>query len=169
MNEPARPTEATTHRDRLYEEAVTMSMYLAIVLYAALIALPEEDRLDRWVAIATIWGTSIGLAAAHVFSFGVAARLVARGRPELSERHIAMVQLVAAMVVAALASIPLAILGTTNTAYEVAESILGAIIGVAAFVTARRAGVGLRRSFVITAVIVLIAALIIAFKAAVGH
>lgn len=144
-----------------------MALYLAIVLYAALIALPEEERLDVGLSVAMIWGTAVGLALAHWFAFGLAAWLVAGGRPGATERRLARAQLTAAATVAALASLPLLLLG--GDAYEATEGALAMLIAGTGYATGRHAGEGVGKSVILAAIVLAVAAAIITFKAAVGH
>ena len=135
---------------------------------AFVVALPDEDRFSTWVTIATIWGSAIGLAAAHFFAFELSAQLIASGRQRRVEWVLGASQLVAAFAVAVVASIPVLVLNSESS-HEVAEGLLALIIGGTSFATARRSGVGIGRVVFFTAAMLLVAGLIILFKATVGH
>jgi hypothetical protein len=66
------------HRDQLRKEGWTMALYVAICLIAALTALENVMAVPGHI-IGLIWGTTVGLALAHVFAFRVAGRLVHDG------------------------------------------------------------------------------------------
>ena len=57
----------------LRHEAITMALYVATCLLAALAALTNAV-LTRGVVFELIWTTTIGLAIAHLFAFLVAGR-----------------------------------------------------------------------------------------------
>ena len=61
------------------KEAYTVALYVAICLLAALSAVSEHAGSDDVDAFKIVWGTTVGLAAAHWFAFRVSARLVASG------------------------------------------------------------------------------------------
>jgi hypothetical protein len=150
------------------QEGVTMALYLAIVLYASIVALPDQDRLEPLPSTGLIWGTTIGLTLAHQFAFSVSAPMVAghgRGR---RERQMLAAQGLAAIGVAALVSLPVIFL-SVDAGYEAAEAVLTAIIGVAAFASSRRAGASLGRALLLTGVLLAVAAGIVAIKVAAGH
>ncbi len=149
-------------------DAVTMALYLAIVLYAALVALPDQDRLEPLPTTGLVWGTAIGLTLAHQFAFSLSALMVVGQWPDADERQRLGAQGLAAFVVAALVTLPVVFLDT-ESGYEAAETILAAIIGVAAYASARRSGAAPARALLLTGILIVIAGGIIVFKAAVGH
>ena len=57
-----------------------MSLYVAIVLLAALMVVPDSSGHGDVQVLGLVWGTTIGLALAHLFAFRVSARLVSEGR-----------------------------------------------------------------------------------------
>ena len=76
---PAAPLSGVSeHLWELRKEALTMALYVAICLMAALIAIPEsaETQTTVWELI---WGVTMGLALAHWFAFRVSARMVGAG------------------------------------------------------------------------------------------
>ena len=95
---PEHPLEAP-------REATIMALYLCLVLGAEFIAV--DDRVHRVPsAIELIWSTTLGLAVAHLFTFGLVSHIFS-GRHLGREAAIAMVwQLLAAIVIATASSIP---------------------------------------------------------------
>jgi hypothetical protein len=63
--------------DHVRKEGFTTALYVSVCLLAALA--PVEDG-HRARLLSLIWGTTIGLAAAHWFAFRLSARYVAGGR-----------------------------------------------------------------------------------------
>jgi hypothetical protein len=145
-----------------------MALYLAIVIFAELIAIPEDGRLDRAESIALIWGSAVGLALAHLFAFELSAAFVVARRPGIAIRHLAFAQVAAAGSVAAAASVPILVLGE-EPGYEIAEALLALLIGGVAFVTARHAGTSRARSAAFAALMLALAGAIIALKGLVFH
>ena len=84
------PSEATARqREGLFREAAVMGLYVAIVLLAAVVALPDHGGSGRVLEddhpplLEIIWGSAIGLALAHWFAF----RLTAIGFKTLPAGH----------------------------------------------------------------------------------
>jgi hypothetical protein len=121
----------------LRKEAYTMALYVAICLLAALIALPEEGAHARLSAI--IWGVTVGLAVAHWFAFRVSARLVGAGSVRQHDVESAVAQLVGAIAVALLGSIPVLIL-PASVELEWVEGVLAAFLALVGFAVARGGG-----------------------------
>ena len=110
-------TDGSTVADHFVElrnEALTMALYVAICLLAALIALPEKRAGDLPV-IGIIWGVSVGLALAHWFAFRVSARLIGAGRVRGHDLESAAAQLLGAGAVAVLATPAVAIAVVKNS------------------------------------------------------
>lgn len=101
---------ASPHEEavELRKEACTTALYVAICLLAALLAVPEDVVRTRVTGI--IWGVTVGLAAAHWFAFRVSARLVGAGTIRSPDVRLAGAQLLGAVVVAVLASVPVVLL-----------------------------------------------------------
>jgi hypothetical protein len=89
----------------LRREAITMALYVAICLVAALAALPDTEGSHAHL-LGIIWGVTIGLAVAHWFAFRVATRRVCAGRYRRSDVQLAAAQLVGAGAVAVLPRFP---------------------------------------------------------------
>jgi len=83
------------HPDHLRKEGWTMALYVAICLIAALTALANVIAIPGHI-MGLVWGTTVGLAVAHVFAFRVAGRLVHDGELPKADRIISVVQMAAA-------------------------------------------------------------------------
>ena len=123
--------------DHLRKEAWTMALYVAICLIAALTALETVTAVPGHI-FGLVWGTTVGLAIAHVFAFRVAGRLVNDGNLPKSDRIISVVQLAAAVAVAGVVSLPV-LLASTENELEWARYTCAAIIGVVGYGVARSA------------------------------
>jgi hypothetical protein len=85
-----------------------------------------------------VWGTTVGLAVAHVFAFRIAGRLVHDGDLPRTDRIISLVQLAAAAAVAVVVSVPVLLVPTVNE-ITWARYTCAAIIGVVGYLVARGA------------------------------
>ena len=115
------------HRDHLRKEAWTMALYVAICLIAALTALETVTAVPGHI-LGLVWGTTVGLALAHVFAFRIAGRLVHDGDLPRADRIVSVVQLVSAAAVAVVVSVPL-LLAPTESELDWARYTCAAIIG----------------------------------------
>jgi len=143
-------------------EAVTMALYVGIVLAAEFVAV-EEHAVDELSTVAVIWGTALGVALAHVFAFNLAARLFAGGRLDRGTRRAVWAQLASAAVVAFVVTVPFFFLAL-GPALEVSGFLLAALIGATAYVASREAGAGRIRSLVDGVVALAVAAAIVSVK-----
>ena len=142
-------------------EAFTMAFYVPIVLIAALVAIDDEQH--RVPILAIVWGTTIGLAVAHLFAFRLASRLVGSGRVESHEASLAMAQLAGAAFVAVLVSVPVVLLDE-SVQLDVARFVLVGLIGVAGYVIGRSSGAGRMRSLLFTAGVLALGLAVAVFK-----
>ena len=92
------------HRLEFDKEALTMALYVAICLMAALIAIPES-AVARTNVLGLVWGITLGLAIAHWFAFRVSARMVGAGTVRSSDVELLGAQLLGAAGVALLVSV----------------------------------------------------------------
>jgi hypothetical protein len=143
-------------------EAVTMALYVCIVLAAEFVAVADRAPDEAW-AIGAIWGTAIGVALAHVFAFNLAARLFAGGRVSSETSRAAWAQLAAAAVVAAVLTLPFLFL-PLGPALDSSGYLLAALIGVTAYVASREAGAGRVRSLVDGLVALAVAMAVVSLK-----
>jgi hypothetical protein len=148
--------------DEALREAITMALYVTLVLATEFVALGHEPS-DRSAALAVIWGTTVGLTAIHLFAFGLAARLLSQGRLTQEGRITAVLQVVASLSIAALVSLPFLAL-PMGAATEVGGWITVAILGMSAYTMSRVAGGSHGRSFVTGLVVLGIAGLLVFLK-----
>jgi hypothetical protein len=147
--------EPATAVDRaVIRESITMGLYITISLLAVLSAQPHGDATT--VAMLTVvWGTTLGLTLAHWLAFRLTARLFAGAELSAHDRMAMTGQAVAALGVAAVASVPL-ILGV-NSGLALTRSLLAGLIGLFAFGAARRHGASVGRALTYGVVVVVIA------------
>jgi len=155
-------------RDDLRKEGWTMALYVAICLIAALTALEDVHVVPGHI-LGLVWGTTVGLAIAHVFAFRVAGRLVHDGKLPRADRIVSGVQLAGAAAVAAIVSIPV-LLTPTESELDWARYTCAAIIGVVGYSVARSAEQGRFRAVLFGVGVLVIATAIAAIKQALaGH
>jgi hypothetical protein len=159
-----RSTEARTEAER---EAVTMGLYLAIVILAEAGAL-DAGGVSAEDTVAAMLGSAIGLTVAHIFAFDISGRIFARGRPQRSMRASTVAQLVAAGFVAILATVPFAVF-SRDTAFLVSGLLMAALIGVTGYAAARAGGHGFGWALAMGALTLVIAAAVVAVKAGLAH
>ena len=123
------------HPDQLRKEGWTMALYVAICLIAALTALETVTAVPGHI-LGLVWGTTVGLALAHVFAFRVAGRLVHDGELPKFDRIVSMVQLASAAAVALVVSVPV-LLAPTVSELNWARYTCAGIIGVVGYLAAR--------------------------------
>jgi len=135
----ARGAHAAEHRPSLGQgaqtvlhETTTMALYLAISMLALLSALPHGEGGVTHTVAGTVWGTLAGLTLAHLLAFRLSGKLLGGGWLERAEVDALGGQVVAAIGVGLLVSVPLWwSSGTQAVAY--ARLVLAAMIGVFAF------------------------------------
>ena len=152
--------EPTTLEDEIRKERSTMSLYVSIVLLAALMAVPDSGGHGHAEVLGIVWGSTIGLTLAHLFAFRVSARLVSEGRIPSRDARIAGAQLVGSVVVAILVTIPVAAL-PRSAELDVARVVLAVYVALVGYRVASTSG-GTRSRSLAYAAIVLVGALGIA-------
>jgi FtsH-binding integral membrane protein len=166
--ESARPPAAShaesdhLDRDHLRKEAWTMGLYVTVCLLAALTALESAVAVPGRV-FGLVWGTTVGLALAHLFAFRIAGRLVHDGRLPRSDQIVSGVQLAAAAAIALLVSIPILIASPTSE-LDWARYTCAGIIGVAGYGVARSADRSRTRSVIFGLAVLAVAIIIAAVK-----
>jgi len=130
-------------------EAMTMMLYLSIVLLATLTALPSgtdggaEGQGATGVhglgLVGLIWGTTVGLALAHWFSFRLTARAFGGGNLSDRDALVGFAQLGGAVLVAGFCTIPVLVVGDSDE-IRVTSWVPALIVGVAGYVVARISG-----------------------------
>ena len=145
-----------------------MALYVCIVLLAEFVA-AGEDAGSAQRAISVIWGTTLGLALAHVFAFHLAARLLVGGTTVPQDTRAAIwSQLGAAAGIAALATLPL-LLFSLETGLQVSAYLTAGVVGVTAYLAARNAGGKHARAITEGIVVVAVAAVVVGVKVALSH
>jgi hypothetical protein len=166
------PIDAATVRrpppSEALREAVTMALYVCLVLSAEFVALGELAE-EGFATVGLIWGTAVGLALAHVFAFNLAARVFTGGPLAAETRAAAWSQLGAAAAVALVVTVPF-LLFPVHAAVEVSAFLLAGLVGLTAFVASREAGAGRARSVLDGVVVLAVAMAIVSIKVAFsGH
>lgn len=161
--------ELDEHRREIVKEAMTMALYVAICLLAALAVAAEADVDHRRTVLAVIWGTSLGLAVAHWFAFRLSTRIVAAGAVPRSEAELAVAQLFGSVAVAVLATIPALLVDGPDAEFSATGWILVAFIALVGFFVARGSGASAVRSIVYGVTVTIVAAAVVLVKNALGH
>jgi hypothetical protein len=112
-----------------------MALYLALVLAGEFATVSDSIHSKR-AAYAIIWGTTLGLTLAHVFAFNLAARLFERGRLGAEARSTIAYQVLVAIAVAIVLSLPL-LVASLSTGLNFDRYLIAAGVGLTAFLVAR--------------------------------
>jgi hypothetical protein len=146
--------------DHLRKEGWTMALYVAVCLIAALTALQNVNAVPGHI-LGLVWGTTVGLAVAHVFAFRIAGRLVHDGVLPRTDRIVS--QLAGAAAVAVVVSVPVLLAPTVNE-LTWARYTCAAIIGVVGYLVARGAAHGRIRAVLFGLAVLVVAFAIAALK-----
>jgi hypothetical protein len=132
-----------------------MALYVAICLLAALTAVSDQatSEVDSFKIV---WGTTVGLAVAHWFAFRVSARLVASGQVRRHDAEAAGAQLVGALAVAVLATVPIVVL-PDDVEFEVVRLFLACFLALVGYAVARGSGASRTRSVVYAGSVLVVA------------
>jgi hypothetical protein len=147
MTETAAPRTLLTVRSpehaEIVREAVTMVLYVSVVEIAELAALPAQHvgggKVEGPVGaqlLAIIWGTAVGLAIAHWFAFRLAGRAFRGDRVTGLDTRIGIAQILAAMFVAAVSSLPVLLFDDVR-AQEFTGVVPAILIGIVGYLIAR--------------------------------
>lgn len=169
MAMPSQSTTVETHGRILAREFFAAALYMALVLLAALVALPVERLPDDHALVLTLLGTAVGLVLAHWLAFRLAAHLTEEGGVWAgSAAQEAGAQIAGGVVVALVASAPFVVLDGAE-ALRIALLLLAAMPAATGMAIARLRG----RSWLTTAIaaglVFVVAVAIVEIKAAVGH
>lgn len=140
-----------------------MALYVAVCLLAALSAVAERADTGHVEVLALVWGTTVGLALAHVFAFRLSARLVAEGAIRRHDGEAVGAQLLGAVGVAVLATVPVLVLPATAE-LDAVRLLLAAFVGLFGFVVARASGAGRGRSALYGVVVLVVGVAIAVVK-----
>lgn len=117
--------EASAHRRALAREFFASALYVALVLLAALVALPRDRLPTDHAVMATLFGTALGLVLAHFVAFRFAAHFTAEaGRAEAPLFQEAVAGLAGGLLVAIIAGIPYVV-------FDGDDALLGSLIALA--------------------------------------
>ncbi|MFP4312516.1 MAG: hypothetical protein ACLFS9_11135 [Nitriliruptoraceae bacterium] len=141
-------------------EGLTMGLYLTISLLAVLTA--KSGDADDGAVLTLIWGSTLGLALAHWLAFQLAARLFVGSTLTSHDRLAMLAQAAAAVVVAALASLPL-LLGV-SAATALSRGVLAGLIGLFAFGAVRSHSGSIARASGYAVAVVVLATLVATSK-----
>jgi hypothetical protein len=161
-------TTETSGSNPAAREFYSAALYMALVLLAALVALPVERLPDDQVLIATLIGTAVGLILAHWLAFRLASHLTEGGFSAASAAEEAGAQIAGGVAVALVASAPFVLLDGA-TALRIALLLLAAMPALTGLAIARMRGRRWLSSTITAAVVFAIAVVIVEIKAAVGH
>ena len=161
------PLDADEGEDAL-GEAITMGLYLSIVLLTVLVGLGGEG--DQAEDLGLLWGTSIGLLLAHWFAVRLT-RAFVRARPVPSRNEVRGGAAIAAAAVTAtgLASLPYLLDISALTASTAAMIVLLLAIGTTGFASVLRGGGTFARALAFAVLVVAIAAVVVAVKYELAH
>lgn len=162
-------TAQAAHRRVLAREGLASALYVALVLLAALLAVPSDRLPPDADMVWLILGTAVGLLLAHWLAFRLAARLTAeQGGWTPSAAQEAAAQLAGGLTVAALAAAPFLLLD--GTAARVASlAALAALPALAGCLIARLRGRTWRFALTAGALVLILAAGVVAAKNTLGH
>jgi hypothetical protein len=157
------------HRRLLAREFMATALYLAVVLLAALVAVPRDQLPEDRYLVLTLLGTSFGLVLAHWFAFRLAAHLTAYGGfhpPSAGEE--ALAQIAGGASVAVLASIPF-LVTDGDTALALSLIVLAVLPAMTGAAIARLRGRSWLASGVFAGFMLILTATVVAIKNVVGH
>lgn len=168
MNESGdHPSHEQTFREELRKEGSTMSLYVAVALLAALMAVPDATGRHVVEVLGIVWGTTIGLTIAHLFAFRVSSRLVSDGRIDPHDAKIAAAQLAGATLVAVLCSIPVLLFAETAE-LDAVRIVLAAYVALVGYQVAASNGSPRGRALIYAGAVLVVALGIAVFKNVLG-
>ena len=161
-------TEQDAHRRVLAREVLASALYVALVLLAALLAVPSDRLPPDAEMVWLILGTAVGLLLAHWLAFRLAARITTEGDWTPSAAQEAAAQLAGGLAIAVLAAAPfLALDGTSARVASLAA--LAALPALAGCLIARLRGRTWLFALTAGALVLVLAAGIVAAKNTLGH
>ena len=156
-----------TSADEVLREFATMAFYVGITLLAALTGLVDAARDGDVKVIGVIWGTTIGLALAHLLAFHVSARLVGRGTLRRQDGELAFAQLGGAFLIAFVCTVPV-LLFAPSVELHIARLLLAGLIGALGFAVIRSGGGSKTRSVLYGVFVLVLAATVAVLKNVLG-
>jgi hypothetical protein len=162
------PDPAHEHHDDTLGEAITMGLYLSIVLLTVLVGLGGSG--DGSSDVALLWGTTVGLLLAHWFATRLTRAFVrARPLPTREEARTGFWLIVAGAAVTGLATVPYLLDINVLTASTAASLVLMLAIGTTGFASVLRGGGTFAHALAFAALAVAIAAIVVAVKYQLAH
>lgn len=150
-------------------EFFAAALYMALVLLAALVAVPTERLPSDESVVGLLIGSAIGLTLAHWLAFRLAAHLTEEGGfAAQSAAREAAAQILGGFGVAALAAMPFLLL-EGEAALTGALVVLAAMPALTGLAIARLRGRSWLSSLVTAAVVLLLAVLVVLVKGGLGH
>lgn len=161
--------EYTSDERHLLHEVTTMALYVSLSLLAVLIALPDVNPAqdNRFEEGLIVLGTGVGLVLAHHVAFRMSSRLVNEGLLTDESRHAMKAQALGGLPVAALAAVPVFVLGE-DPGEDVAILLLLALVLAVGYRSARFS-VRPIRALAYTAVLVLVVLAVVVVKLLTHH
>ena len=126
-------------------ESITMALYVAICLLAALAVVSAEEAEHQGTVLKLVWGTTVGLALAHWLAFRMATRLTSSNRFEREDATAAGFQVAGATAVAVAATIPV-LLFDGERELTATRFVIAAVLALAGYLAARSGSAGPVRS-----------------------
>ena len=155
-----------------------MVLYLSVVMIATLAALPSgaesgdghgASGVHGIQLVGLIWGTSIGLALAHLFAFRLTARAFSGGKVGEKDVVIGLAQLAGAALVAALCTIPVLFAGD-DTEVQVTLFVPALLVGLAGYGVARASDRSKTQALILAGVVIVMGLTVASVKNfLVGH
>ncbi len=145
-----------------------MVLYVCVVLLAGIAAVPAEEWDGRLEVVGLVWGSALGLAAAHWFAFHASAQLYAGGVLHRADLVRAAAEAAAALAVALLATVPLLVTDTERAT----EATLVTLTGVVTYVgysSSRHGGMSRRTATGRAILTMAVGVLVAAAKTLIGH
>jgi hypothetical protein len=155
------------HERHVRREGLTMALYVSITLLGAL-SLTTTDKTDDVDVLFIVWGTTVGLALAHWFSFSLAVRLLDPMADDPGVKEQALAQLVGAALVAAVASVPVLLLPPDLERLGARVAAAGCI-GYVAYGETRNYGGSKARAISVAGVALVLGLVVAGVKHALGH
>lgn len=162
-------TAVTEENERLewWREAVTMALYVSLSLLAVLVALPPGSSLSETDLGLTVLITAVALLLAHQVAFRLSSRLVNRGLLDDAGRKLLSAQVVGGLGAAAVASLPVFLLGSDGI--RVSELVLLLFVAATGYRAARSVPTSRTRALGYVGFVVLLVLVVLFVKSLVGH
>lgn len=168
MSEPHESDGSHTEDRMALREFLAAALYMAIVLLAALVAVPTDRVPEAHTVVPLLLGTGVGLILAHWLAFRLATHVTEGGVATAAAAREAGAQVAGGLAVAVVASVPFLVLDG-DTAVDVAAWALASLPALTGLAIARLRGYSWARSVVVAAVVLVAAYAVVAIKTSVGH